>query len=245
MSPFYIFLFPAFHSMLKIPLLLPSRKDSSIRRPSFPLCKTFHHTPAALFLLFLTLNVFLSFLDHMKVWPQQDFHNFCVLGISDGCHGLILACLAMLAPLPSEPLDTTPPARSSPTQPETPPRKRPTIAMYLISFCARLSPRKQVRLLVSRAYHKGHKVIQGVWCPGASTSAECNKWATGKQVDLPVVHDQCPAIVRSCMEIISSEPHFICAFIEPASDATIATSSNLQILDQTSPSRAQLNGHHV
>ena len=43
----------------------------------------------------------------MKVWPQQDFHNFCVLGISDGCHGLILACLAMLAPLPSEPLDTT------------------------------------------------------------------------------------------------------------------------------------------
>ena len=163
MSPFYIFLFPAFHSMLKIPLLLPSRKDSSIRRPSFPLCKTFHHTPAALFLLFLTLNVFLSFLDHMKVWPQQDFHNFCVLGISDGCHGLILACLAMLAPLPSELLDTTP-ARSSPTQPETPPRKRPTIAMYLISFCARLSPRKQVRLLVSRAYHKGHKVIQGVWC---------------------------------------------------------------------------------
>ena len=180
----------------------------------------------------------------MKVWPQQDFHNFCVLGISDGCHGLILACLAMLAPLPSELLDTTP-ARSSPTQPETPPRKRPTIAMYLISFCARLSPRKQVRLLVSRAYHKGHKVIQGVWCPGASTSAECIKWATGKQVDLPVVHDQCPAIVRSCMEIISSEPHFICAFIEPASDATIATSSNLQILDQTSPSRAQLNGHHV
>ena len=164
MSPFYIFLFPAFHSMLKIPLLPPSRKDSSIRRPSFPLCKTFHHTPAALFLLFLTLNVFLSFLVHMKVWPQQDFHNFCVLGISDGCHGLILACLVMLTPLPSEPLDTTPPARSSPTRLETPPRKRPTIAMYLISFCARLSPRKQVRLLVSGAYHKGHKVIQGVWC---------------------------------------------------------------------------------
>ena len=89
MTPFYIFLFPAFHLMLKIPLLLPSHKDSSIRHPSFLLCKTFHHTSAALFLPFLTLNVFLPFLVQMKIWPQQDLHDFHVLWNSVSRSGLV------------------------------------------------------------------------------------------------------------------------------------------------------------